>query len=80
LGSFKKCRHCFSTGETRSAASRFATWEFPRGEGSCWLSDDIMVEAPVQENGPMSDTSDKPPGSVSRLLGGLREGDEEAVR
>src|SRR6185437_4955067 len=44
------------------------------------VGDDIMVEAPVEEKGPMSDTSDKPPGSVSRLLGGLREGDEEAVR
>src|SRR6476646_8779357 len=28
----------------------------------------------------MSNDPQKPPGSVSRLLGGLRDGDEEAVR
>ena len=51
------------------------------GEGVGPSDDDIGCRGRANEEGPgMSDASSISPGSVSRLLGGLREGDEEAVR
>jgi DNA-directed RNA polymerase specialized sigma24 family protein len=50
------------------------------GEGRKAGGDDNGAEAEKAEGGLMSDVSRLSPGSVSRLLGGLRDGDEEAVR
>src|SRR5262249_24062824 len=48
-------------------------------EGMALAGDDVMMEERARMDC-MSDASGSAPGSVSELLGGLRDGDEEAVR